>query len=109
MTANNTSLKKYLSPLGVWALSFGCSVGWGAFVMPVTTFLPIAGPVGTAIGFALGALIMLIIGRNYYFLMKRYPDAGGTYTYSKKSWAMTTAFSARGSLCSFILLLSGLT
>ena len=84
MTANNTSLKKYLSPLGVWALSFGCSVGWGAFVMPGTTFLPIAGPVGTAIGIALGALIMLIIGRNYYFLMKRYPDAGGTYTYSKK-------------------------
>lgn len=100
MTVNNTSLKKYLSPLGVWALSFGCSVGWGAFAMPVTTFLPIAGPVGTAIGIALGALIMLIIGRNYYFLMKRYPDAGGTYTYSKKSWAMTTAFSARGSLCS---------
>lgn len=83
MGENNTTLKKYLSPLGVWALSFGCSVGWGAFVMPGTTFLPIAGPVGTAIGIAVGAVIMLIIGRNYYYLMKRYPDAGGTYTYSK--------------------------
>lgn len=77
-------LNKYLSPLGVWALSFGCSVGWGAFVMPGTTFLPIAGPIGSALGIAVGALIMLIIGRNYYYLMKRYPDAGGTYTYTKK-------------------------
>ena len=83
MEANKTTLRKYLSPLGVWALSFGCSVGWGAFVMPGTTFLPIAGPVGSAIGIAVGALIMLIIGRNYYYLMKRFPDAGGTYSYSK--------------------------
>ena len=80
---NQSSLKRYLSPLGVWALSFGCSVGWGAFVMPGTTFLPIAGPIGSAIGMAVGAIIMLIIGRNYYFLMQRYPDAGGTYSYTK--------------------------
>ncbi len=83
MEENNNSLKKYLSPLGVWALSFGCSVGWGAFVMPGTTFLPVAGPLGTALGISVGAVIMLIIGRNYCFLMNRYPDAGGTYTYSK--------------------------
>ena len=76
-------LKKYLSPIGVWALSFGCAVGWGAFVMPGTTFLPIAGPVGTVIGLAAGAIIMLVIGRNYYYLMNRFPDAGGTYTYTK--------------------------
>lgn len=80
---NHSALKKYLSPLGVWALSFGCSVGWGAFVMPGTTFLPIAGPIGTAIGIAVGAIVMLVIGRNYYYLMSRYPDAGGTYTYTK--------------------------
>ena len=80
---NQNTLKKYLSPLGVWALSFGCSVGWGAFVMPGTTFLPIAGPLGTTIGIAIGAIIMLIIGRCYYYLINRYPDAGGTYTYTK--------------------------
>ena len=45
---------KYLSALGAWALAFGCSVGWGAFVMPGTTFLPIAGPVGTVIGVGIG-------------------------------------------------------
>lgn len=79
---DSKALSKYLSPLGAWALSFGCSVGWGAFVMPGTTFLPIAGPIGTAIGVALGAVIMLIIGINYHYLMNRYPDSGGTLTYT---------------------------
>ncbi len=83
-TAENTKLKPYLSPLNVWALSFGCAVGWGAFVMPGTTFLPIAGPLGTALGMAIGGIIMLIIGYNYHFMMNRYPDAGGTYSYAKK-------------------------
>ena len=29
-------LSRYLSPVAVWALSFGCAVGWGSFVMPGT-------------------------------------------------------------------------
>ena len=82
-TATNTKLKPYLSPLNVWALSFGCAVGWGAFVMPGTTFLPIAGPVGTAFGMLIGGIIMLIIGYNYHVMINRYPDAGGTYSYTK--------------------------
>ena len=63
-TAGNDTLKPYLSPLNVWALSFGCAVGWGAFVMPGTVFLPIAGPLGTALGMVIGGVIMLIIGYN---------------------------------------------
>ena len=78
-------LHKYLTPLNVWALAFGCAVGWGAFVMPGTTFLPIAGPLGTAIGMATGASVMLLIGYNYHFMMNQYPDAGGTYSYAKKT------------------------
>ena len=78
------NLNRYLSPLNVWALSFGCAVGWGAFVMPGTTFLPIAGPLGTAIGMAIGGVVMMIIGYNYHFMMNQFPDAGGTYSYAKK-------------------------
>ena len=78
------TLQHYLSPISVWALSFGCAVGWGAFVMPGTVFLPIAGPVGSIVGMILGGIIMLIIGYNYYFMMKHFSDAGGTYAYAKK-------------------------
>ena len=81
----NHSLKKYLSPLNVWALSFGCAVGWGAFAMPGTTFLPLAGPWGTALGMGIGGIVMLIIGFNYFYMMNKFPDAGGTYTYAKKN------------------------
>ena len=80
---DDSRLKKYLSPINIWALSFGCAVGWGAFVMPGTTFLPIAGPLGTALGMTVGAFVMLIIGYNYHYMMNRYPNAGGTYSYAK--------------------------
>ncbi len=82
----------YLTTLGAWALAFGCSVGWGAFVMPGSTFLPIAGPAGTTLGIAFGALAMLIVGINYHYLMIQYPDGGGTYTYTKKCFGYDHGF-----------------
>ena len=84
--------KKYLGIFGAWALSFGCSVGWGAFVMPGTTFLPIAGPIGTALGLGLGGLVMLLLAVNYHYLMNRFPDCGGAYTYTKNSFGYDHGF-----------------
>ena len=69
--------------MGAWALAFGCAVGWGSFVMPGNTFLPIAGPLGTVLGIGIGAVIMLIIAANYHFLMNKFPEAGGAYAYTK--------------------------
>ena len=89
---NDQALERYLSPIHVWALSFGCAVGWGAFVMPGTTFLPIAGPLGTILGLFIGALLMFVIGINYHYLMTRYPDAGGTLTYTIKAFGYDHGF-----------------
>ena len=83
VNAEKNGLSKYLSPLGAWALAFGCAVGWGSFVMPGNTFLPIAGPVGTVLGIGIGAVIMLLLAANYHFLMNKYPEAGGAYSYTK--------------------------
>lgn len=33
---NSAANKRAASSTGIWALSFGCGVGWGAFVMPAT-------------------------------------------------------------------------
>ncbi|MDO4528728.1 MAG: APC family permease, partial [bacterium] len=79
-------LGKYLTPLGAWALAFGCCVGWGAFVMPGTTFLPVAGPVGTVIGLVIGALLMLVLAANYHFMMNRSKGAGGAYGYASQTF-----------------------
>ena len=89
---NQRKGKAYLTPLGAWALAFGCSVGWGAFVMPGTTFLPVAGPIGTALGIGLGALVMLLLGANYHYLMNRYPGCGGAYTYTKRCFGYDHGF-----------------
>ena len=85
-------VRPYLTALGAWALAFGCSVGWGAFVMPGTTFLPIAGPIGSAIGIGVGGLVMLILGLNYHYLMNRFPDGGGTYSYTRNTFGYDHGF-----------------
>ena len=96
-----TSHSGYLSPAAAWALAFGCAVGWGAFVMPGTTFLPMAGPLGTVLGIVAGALVMGVIALNYHFLMQRHPDAGGAYVYVKELCNHDHAF-----LCGWFLLLT---
>ena len=89
---NAIGLTPYLSPLGVWALAFGCSVGWGAFVMPGTLFLPSGGPLGTLLGMLAGTVVMLVIGKNYQYMMNQYPDAGGTFSYTKKIFGYDHGF-----------------
>ncbi len=86
--------QRSLSPLGAWALSLGCAVGWGAFMMPGNSFLPVAGPLGTVIGIAVGALVMLIVAVNYQYLMKTYPDAGGALSYVRNSFDADHGFVA---------------
>ena len=71
---SNRTLHPYLSQIDVWALSVGSAIGWGSFVMPGTTFLPVAGPLGTALGIGLGMFVMLIIAINYNYLINLYPD-----------------------------------
>ncbi len=50
---NGTELKKQLSPMHVWAIAFGCIIGWGSFINPGKKFLPNSGVAGTAIAMVL--------------------------------------------------------
>ena len=93
---------RYLTPLGVWALSFGGIIGWGSFVMPGNMFLPNAGTVGTILAVVLGGLVMLIIGKNFCVMAERFPDNGGIFTYTRHilghdhsflaAWSVTLAY-----------------
>ena len=98
------ALDRYLNPVDVWSMAFGCMVGWGVFAMPGTTFLPVAGPAGTLISMLLGMAFMLIIGENFSFLMGRSAMTGGAYSYTKEAFGRDHAF-----LCSWYLCLSYLT
>ena len=63
-TAAPDRLRRTITPLQAWALSIGTSVGWGSFVITSNTYLSGAGPVGSALGMVLGALVMLVIAAN---------------------------------------------
>ncbi len=102
--ATKKALDRYLTPLDVWAMAFGCMVGWGVFVMPGTTFLPVAGPAGTIMAMGIGTLVMLIIGTTISWLMARSPRTGGVYSYTKEAFGRDHAF-----LCAWFLCLSYLT
>lgn len=101
MENNEVKLERGLSSANVWALAFGCIIGWGAFVMPGNTFLPNAGPLGTAIALGIASLIMIIIALNYNFMLNRYPIAGGEFTYTDKAFGRNHAF-----VCAWFLGLS---
>ncbi len=84
--------QRRLTPLTLWALAFGCCIGWGSFIMPGTTFLSTAGTAGTAIAVFLGALIMILIAYNYNFIMQRNLKAGGVVTFTKEIFGRDHAF-----------------
>lgn len=100
----NTTLKRQLSPMHVWALAFGCVIGWGSFINPGKKFLPNSGVAGTAIAMVLGALVMIIIAFSYSYMVPKYPQAGGEFTFTKKCFGKNAAF-----LCGWFLVAAYLT
>ena len=77
-------------------MAFGCMVGWGTFVMPGTTFLPVAGPAGTILAMGIGILVMLMIGWNVSYLMIRSPVPAASIPSRRRHSDGTMLFSARG-------------
>lgn len=83
-----------MSPLCVWALSLGTSVGWGSLFVTSNTYLTEAGPLGTIIGLIIGAFVMIVISKCYHYMMNCFPDAGGAYTYAKETFGYDHGFVA---------------
>ena len=74
-----------ISPFALWALSFGYAVGWGAFVMPGASFLPVSGPLGSLLGIFIGLAAMLVIAWNYSRMAAEGDGHGGAYKYAERA------------------------
>ena len=81
-----------VSPLGAWALALGTSVGWGSLVVTSNTYLAQAGPWGSVFGLLLGTVIMIVISRNYAYLISCFPEPGGAYGYSREVFGYDHGF-----------------
>ncbi len=98
------SLKRTLTPMHVWAIAFGCVIGWGSFINPGKKFLTNSGVAGTAIAMVLGALVMIIIAFSYAYMVPKYPKSGGEFTFTKMCFGKTLAF-----ICGWFLVVAYLT
>ena len=99
-----TGLQRQLNPMHVWAIAFGCVIGWGSFINPGKKFLPNSGVAGTAIAMILGALVMVIIAFSYAYMVPKHPQAGGEFTFTKACFGKNMAF-----LCGWFLVVAYLT
>ena len=104
MAKEKQQLKKSLNPLSVWAIAFGCIIGWGSFINPGKKFLPNSGVAGTAIAMLLGALVMVIIAVSYAYMVPKHPKAGGEFTFTKSNFGKIPAF-----ICGWFLVAAYLT
>ena len=86
------NLSEDLSGTGSWAFALGTSIGWGSLVVTSNTYLAQAGPAGSILGLVIGALIMLVISRNYAYLISCYPEAGGAYSFSRSVFGYDYGF-----------------
>lgn len=101
---NDNKLNRQLSPTHVWAIAFGCIIGWGSFINPGKKFLPNSGVAGTAIAMLLGALVMVIIAFSYTYMVPKYPQAGGEFSFTKNCFGKMPAY-----LCGWFLVAAYLT
>ena len=101
---NKPTLQKQLNPLSVWAIAFGCIIGWGSFINPGKKFLPNSGVAGTAIAMILGALVMVIIAFSYAYMVPKHPKAGGEFTFTKACFGKIPAY-----ICGWFLVAAYLT
>ena len=101
---DNNSLRRQLSPIHVWAIAFGCVIGWGSFINPGKKFLPNSGVAGTTIAMILGAMVMIIIAFSYAYMVPKYPNAGGEFSFAKNTFGKHMAF-----LCGWFLVVAYLT
>ena len=104
MENKQPTLQKQLNPMNVWAIAFGCIIGWGSFINPGKKFLPNSGVAGTAIAMAMGALVMVIIAFSYAYMIPKYPKAGGEFTFTKACFGKIPAY-----ICGWFLVAAYLT
>ena len=90
--SEQVKLEKSLSPLQVCALALGSIVGWGCFVLPGDMFLPQAGPVGTLLGFFVGACLISFVAVCLSYMVKYAPVAGGAFAYAYIGFGPRAAF-----------------
>ncbi len=84
-------LQKGIGKAGLFSLAFGAMIGVG-WVTAMGSWLTNAGPIGASIAFAIGGLLMLIIGLCYAEVTASLPLSGGEVAYAYKAFGTSKSF-----------------
>lgn len=97
MSDNNqttrTELENTMSKRFIWAIAYGSSIGWGAFILP-GDWLISSGTLGATLGITIGGLLMLIIAVGYGALTSKFPVSGGEFAFTYAGFGKFSAFIA---------------
>jgi len=84
-------LQKGVGKAGLFSLAFGAMIGVG-WVTAMGSWLTNAGPIGAAIAFLIGGLLMLVIGFCYAEVTASLPVSGGEVAYAYKAYGTSKSF-----------------
>ncbi|MCB0489538.1 MAG: APC family permease [Cyclobacteriaceae bacterium] len=90
-SSERASLKKDISKIGFFCLAFGAMIGVG-WVTAMGPWLRTAGPIGSAIAFGIGGVLMLFIGFCYAEVTAMLPVSGGEVAYAYKAYGSSKSF-----------------
>ena len=88
---NRHELKKGIGRLGFFSLAFGSMIGVG-WITGLQVMFEQAGPIGTALAFIFGGLLMVAIGLCYAEAISLLPVTGGEVAYAYKAFGTQKAF-----------------
>nr|WP_186078304.1 APC family permease [Jeotgalicoccus pinnipedialis] len=77
----------------VWAIAYGSSIGWGAFILP-GDWLSSSGTLGASLGILIGGLLMLVIAVSYGALTAKFPVSGGEFAFTYVGFGKYVSFIA---------------
>ena len=101
---NRAELQKSLNPGAVWAVALGSIIGWGCFIQGSNWTVRAGGPLPLILGFLVGGLLMIVVGRSYSYMIAKFPVAGGEFAYAYQGFGRIAAY-----ICGWMLSLGYLS
>ena len=96
-TSDHSGFVRVLGRWDVFAVAFGAMIGFGWIVL-TGGFLEDAGTLGAVLAFAIGGVIMGLVGLTYAELVSAMPSAGGEHNYVLRGLGSRAAFVTSWSL-----------
>lgn len=96
------TLKRVIGPAQLFTIGFGCIVGFGWIIL-MGDWLQQAGPIGTMLAFAAGALVMILVSLCYGEVSALFPVSGGEMAYAYQVFGLRTAYAIGWALVLFTI------